>query len=196
MNYIDEWDAEHTKRDMRREPLEIVQKAFDGWDGKKVLDIGCGAGTNTIWLASKGYSVWGFDSSPAAIKRLLYHASAARCPAASFPHVIVADATKPWPYFRDKFDIVIDIRTTENFDTDGALFCYQQVGKVLRVGGGFLCLTASPGRSDKHTAVGGVRKMTDMELAELLLAGGLAIKTIAHHYDVVDDWVVVAEKVS
>jgi 2-polyprenyl-3-methyl-5-hydroxy-6-metoxy-1,4-benzoquinol methylase len=36
--------------------------------GEKVLDIGCGLGTNAQWLARQGYQVTGIDISPTAIK--------------------------------------------------------------------------------------------------------------------------------
>ena len=35
----------------------------------RALDIGCGTGTNAIWLAQRGYDVLGIDLSPKAIER-------------------------------------------------------------------------------------------------------------------------------
>ena len=35
----------------------------------KALDVGCGTGTNAIWLAQQGFEVTGLDLSPAAIAR-------------------------------------------------------------------------------------------------------------------------------
>lgn len=35
----------------------------------KVLEVGCGTGTNSIWLAKLGFEVVGLDLSPTAIKR-------------------------------------------------------------------------------------------------------------------------------
>src|SRR5689334_11857882 len=78
MNYAAEWDAEHAKREMLFDvPLEPVRDFFkDRWKdvvGPTVLDIGCGAGTNTHYLARVGFRVLGFDSAPHAIRRLLDH---------------------------------------------------------------------------------------------------------------------------
>lgn len=33
------------------------------------LDLGCGSGSNTVWLARQGFTVTGIDMSPAAIRR-------------------------------------------------------------------------------------------------------------------------------
>ncbi|ERN47687.1 SAM dependent methyltransferase [Prescottella equi NBRC 101255 = C 7] len=38
-----------------------------GQFAREVLDIGCGPGENALFLASRGYRVWGLDAAPAAI---------------------------------------------------------------------------------------------------------------------------------
>lgn len=51
-------------------PYPTVQEAVEGrWlkRGTRVLDIGCGAGTNALFLARHGYRVSGVDLAPAAI---------------------------------------------------------------------------------------------------------------------------------
>lgn len=35
----------------------------------RVLEVGCGTGTNGVWLASEGFTVFGVDVSPLAIER-------------------------------------------------------------------------------------------------------------------------------
>ena len=38
--------------------------------GRKVLDAGCGAGRNLVFLMRAGFDVWGVDESPDAIARV------------------------------------------------------------------------------------------------------------------------------
>lgn len=47
----------------------LVQAVENGWLSPPgpVLDVGCGTGTNAIWLASRGYDVTGIDIAPGAI---------------------------------------------------------------------------------------------------------------------------------
>jgi len=49
---------------------EVVQSVKEGFfpPGRDVLDIGCGAGTHVLYLASKGYTAHGVDLSPGAVQ--------------------------------------------------------------------------------------------------------------------------------
>src|SRR3977135_3449526 len=49
------------------QPRLMELEALGGFAGE-VLDIGCGLGDNTIFLASRGHSVTGLDGSTAAIE--------------------------------------------------------------------------------------------------------------------------------
>lgn len=207
MNYAQAWEVEHSLREMRDvEPLGPVAAFFQPFliesekDDKKplprVLDIGCGQGTNTLWLASKGFRVCGFDSSPSAVQRLLDVFTRTRGAARVLPSITIADATKPWPYRSGSFDIAIDVRVLENLNEKEALFAYGQVGRVLKRGGCFFCLTASERRPSRYTTVGVARQIGDMVLAEWLKAAGLEIMHISREYEgTLEDWRVVAKKV-
>ena len=47
----------------------VVRAVREGWipPGAKVLDVGCGAGTNVLWLASQGFQSYGVDIAPGAV---------------------------------------------------------------------------------------------------------------------------------
>ena len=44
----------------------------------RALEIGCGTGTNALWLAAQGFDVLGVDVSPLAIEKARAKAAAAR----------------------------------------------------------------------------------------------------------------------
>ncbi|WP_433204519.1 class I SAM-dependent methyltransferase [Nocardia sp. CA-107356] len=85
----------------RPQPL-LVEFEHAGRITGQVLDIGCGPGDNTIYLASLGYQVAGLDSSPTAIEEARTRA-AARDVAVTFS---VADATQLDGY-DGRFDTVV-----------------------------------------------------------------------------------------
>lgn len=47
----------------------VVRLEREGWIRGAVLDVGCGTGEHTIFLANLNYDVYGVDSSPTAIAR-------------------------------------------------------------------------------------------------------------------------------
>lgn len=60
-------------------PSTELQRLFDRMkiSPGRALDIGCGTGTNSVWLAEQGFEVTGVDVAPLAIKRAEERAKAA-----------------------------------------------------------------------------------------------------------------------
>lgn len=52
----------------RPQPAVVTLAEEDGFAGR-VLDVGCGTGENSLYLASRGLSVLGVDAAPAAVRR-------------------------------------------------------------------------------------------------------------------------------
>jgi SAM-dependent methyltransferase len=178
------------------EPFETFFSAFKGGSRPlSILDIGCGAGTNTLWLARQGHRVFGFDSSAAAISRLLSVLGGERFQ--FVPSVVIADVTKPWPYCDHSFDIAFEVRVFENLDFDEATFAYEQTARKLRHDGIFFCLTASEHRSDDYTTCGKVRKSSDMDLHKWLTKCGLQLidKPKIVFAGTLQDWCLIAKRV-
>jgi SAM-dependent methyltransferase len=69
----------------------------------RALDIGCGTGTNSVWLAQQGFEIIGVDVSPLAAERAEKRARAAGVTA----HFIVADVLN-LPDLGGTFDFFFD----------------------------------------------------------------------------------------
>jgi len=77
---------------LRRQPFDLT--------GKRLLEIGCGTGLNTIWLADRALYVVSMDLSEGMLKKAhsrlrTLHTS-----------VLQADITEPWP-LRQTFDGIV-----------------------------------------------------------------------------------------
>ncbi|MGD9128850.1 MAG: class I SAM-dependent methyltransferase [Planctomycetia bacterium] len=92
-----------TPWDTRVTPPEVVAFATDAEPGR-ALDLGCGTGTNAVYLAQRGWTVTAIDFSPIAIRTARRRAAAAR-PAIDFRIGSVADLSS----VSGPYDLALDI---------------------------------------------------------------------------------------
>ncbi|HWZ56601.1 MAG TPA: methyltransferase domain-containing protein [Verrucomicrobiae bacterium] len=72
---VRDWDkryrlGEHPASDFEAGPTPLVVASASALRPGKVLDLACGAGRNTIWLAEHGWDVTAVDGAPSAIEIL------------------------------------------------------------------------------------------------------------------------------
>jgi cyclopropane fatty-acyl-phospholipid synthase-like methyltransferase len=84
-------------------PPEMVEFARMNPPGRS-LDLGCGTGTNAIFLAQHGWEAWGIDFSRKAVKTGLAKAQRQGVSV----HLFVGDVTKPIEA-TGVFDLILDI---------------------------------------------------------------------------------------
>jgi SAM-dependent methyltransferase len=125
--------------------------------GMRVLDAGCGAGRNLIYLLRSGYEVFGVDADPGAIEALQQYA------AHLAPH-LPADHFRTEPIermsFPDAFADVVISSAVLHFARDEEQFDAMLRGtwRCLRPGGLFFCrLASSIGMERQVTRITGRR---------------------------------------
>ncbi len=64
------WDEKHSKNTMPQEPIQLIKEYAHLATGKSALDIACGNGRHSRYLASLGFEVDALDVSSVAIEQL------------------------------------------------------------------------------------------------------------------------------
>jgi SAM-dependent methyltransferase len=149
------WDSGRTDPHLER----FV--AAQGLGGGRVLEIGCGTGTNAVWLASRGFSVVAVDVAPLAIERARARASAAQV---TLELLVVDILREPLP--AGPFDLAYDRGVLHVFDepADRARVAAAVAG-VLAPGARWLCLAGS---TEGAPAEMGPPRRTLRELADAI----------------------------
>jgi SAM-dependent methyltransferase len=114
-------------------PYSWLRRAVEGgWyrKGTRVLDVGCGAGTNALFLAQSGFRASGVDLAPAAIEAA--HAWARR--RGLSVDFRVADALR-LPYPRAYFGGLVDVGCFHTLPLALRTAYSRELARVLRPGG-------------------------------------------------------------
>lgn len=113
----------------------------------RALDIGCGKGRNSLYLAKHGLSIDSMDLVPEAIQQLTEEAKTE-----SVSHLIrpiLHDIGSPWPFHNEQFDIAIDIFCFKHqVDPDTKENYHRELRRVLRKGAFYLLTLA--GKDDGY----------------------------------------------
>ena len=109
----------------------------------RLLEIGCGAGNITLWLAEMGYEVYGVDTTPKAIEWAKDRNELSTAKA----NFRLEDAGELTSFSDGYFDVVVDGRCLHWIYGPGRLKILQAVRRVLKANG-FLLVSSqccSPG---------------------------------------------------
>jgi ubiquinone/menaquinone biosynthesis C-methylase UbiE len=105
----------------------VVREALGEVAGLSVLDLGCGTGRHSIWLADGGATVTGIDFSEGMLE------AARRKPGAGAVRFLVHDLHQPLPFAPGSFDLVVSGLVLEHLQELDAFF--REARRVLRPGG-------------------------------------------------------------
>ncbi len=143
---------------------EIVHLAELGEIRSLVLDVGCGTGENTLYLAGIGFEVVGIDIVPAAVEKALSKAKE-RSLAALF---LVSDALKLDDLHR-RFNTVIDSGFFHVLPDKKRPFFVKSLASALKLGGSYLMMCFN----EHEPGSWGPRRVTRAEIQESFRRGWL-----------------------
>jgi SAM-dependent methyltransferase len=148
--------------DIGRPQPAVVRLAEQGAFGGRVLDVGCGTGENSLYLASRGLEVVGVDAAPTAVERARLK-SAERGIAVRFE---LADALALDDGGR-AFDAALDCGLFHTFGDTERLRFERSLSRVLAPGAVYhlLCF------SDLEPDGWGPRRVTQGEIRATFAAG-------------------------
>jgi 2-polyprenyl-6-hydroxyphenyl methylase / 3-demethylubiquinone-9 3-methyltransferase len=176
-------------------PLHAMNPVRMGWiaerlgqlQGLRILDVGCGAGLASEWLARRGATVTGLDAAGAALEAARSHATA---------HGVAVDYREGTPESLEEggFDAVISLEVIEHVPSaERAAFC-AALARLARPGGHVFLSTLNRTRRSYLFAILGAEQIlrwlprgthdwkqfvTPAELGALLRGAGLAVTDVA-----------------
>jgi len=131
MNIFEKKYQETGFESQRKYPNESLVAFASGINGR-ILDLGCGSGANTWFLAKEGKEVYGIDSSPTAIKlckkMLKKWGVSAKLRVGKMTEL---------PYKNDFFDYVVDVVSLQHLDITEHEKSFKEIHRVLKPSGKF-----------------------------------------------------------
>ena len=129
-DWAETYDMDQNRtRDLAAETLRQTNLSLVG---RTVIEVGCGTGRNTAWLAERAASIVGMDFSEAMLARARDRVND------SHVRFLQHDARAPWPLKDSSADLVIAMLILEHVEHVATVF--GEAARVLRSGGElFVC---------------------------------------------------------
>lgn len=132
------WEKEYrkptflTKKDTPQKDilktLSLLKKERNfSLENRKVLDLGCGVGRNSNYLASLGNSVWGIDISKTAIVGARKNALEKKL-TTIFKE---GDIGSPLPFQSNFFDLILDITSSNSLNEKGRGILLEEISRII-----------------------------------------------------------------
>ena len=120
--------------------FEVTQLASLKRKTRNAIDLGCGTGTHSIYLAQQGFSVIGVDISPTAIQ----HGTQKKASQAGVkPEFIVHDVTR-LDFLSGPFDIALDVGCFHGMNAAGHQRYALELTRLMQPGSTLLVWGMDP----------------------------------------------------
>ena len=130
-------------------PREVLVELLESNKVKKgkALDICCGAGTNTVYIASKGFETTGIDISPKAIE-----IAKEKARKAGVKIRFIAGNALHLPFNDEEFDFIFDMGCFHHILPEDRELFIKGVHRTLKTGGKYLltCFSYKNGYAWNH----------------------------------------------
>jgi SAM-dependent methyltransferase len=135
---------------------EMVALEHAGTFGPRVLDVGCGTGALSLFMASRGHEVLGVDAVDAAIEQARAKASERGLDAG----FVVGDVLPMLPDLGERFDAVVDVGFFHSLTDEQREGFARVLASVLEPGGIYAMLCFS----DRVPGAFGPRRVSEAEI--------------------------------
>lgn len=136
-----------TRWDTGITPPELVEFVESGTIPRgRALDIGCGTGTNAVYLAQRGFEVVGTDIAWLAVRRARRRARMAGVSASFYVGEAIKLGTPAGPPIGGPFDLALDIGCFHSIQCGHRRSYASMLQRALREGGHYLLYAWGPRR--------------------------------------------------
>ena len=185
----DRWSASYdTDANLTRDlDARVLREAPLQLSGKRVLELGCGTGKNTEWLAANARSVTALDFSPGMLARAHQRVTTTNVRFAEH------DIRNPLPLDDESVDIVVGNLVLEHVDELASVFA--EAARVLAIGGQFFFCELHPYRqlrggqahfadaTSGDTVVVTAYRHTTSEFVNAAIGAGLTLVSLGEWFD-------------
>lgn len=167
------WDKAYKNGEFLDRPIHSempsITRLFKKEKVKRILDLGCGTGRHTVYLASQGYDVYGLDSSQYGLSHTKQTLQKMNLSANLLLHDM-----KALPYDDNYFDAVIAIQTIHHNKLKDIKRSIQEIHRVLKKQG-LAWITMPVSKNEPST------NQTEIEPGTFIPLNGRE-KGLPHHY--------------